>query len=131
MHVNYFGVHAELCHSLLSVWGFDEETLTQHHIYQPLITLSSPETKATLWRSILQHQEVLQAVLLNGGDYGVKYLLYVLQQFCTVCSDEVGCLYENVEEGTLQAAWAHIQTEVIPSLGDDGCVITFGAVFPE
>ncbi|EHI5143941.1 hypothetical protein QNE83_000974 [Vibrio alginolyticus] len=131
MHINYFGTHAELCHSLLSVWGYDEETLNQHHIYLPLITLSSPETKTTLWRSILQHQDVLQAVLLNGGDYGVKYLLYVLQEFCTACSDEVGCLYDDVEEGTLQAAWEYVQQQVIPSLGDDGCVITFGAVFSE
>ncbi|TOB86408.1 hypothetical protein CGJ96_23950, partial [Vibrio parahaemolyticus] len=119
---------AELCHSLLSVWGYDEETLNQHHIYQPLITLSSPETKATLWRSILQHQEVLQVVLINNEDYGVKYLLYVLQEFCTACSDKVGCLYDDVEEGTLQAAWEHVEQHVIPSLGDEKCVITFGAV---
>ncbi|HHX8527572.1 MULTISPECIES: hypothetical protein [Vibrio harveyi group] len=131
MQINYFGTHAELCHSLLSLWGFDEETLLQHHIYLPLITLSSPETKTTLWRSILQHQDVLQAVLLNGGDYGVKYLLYVLQELCDVCKDEVGCLYDDVEEGTLQAAWEHVEQHVIPSLGDDGCVITFGAVFPD
>ncbi|HBC3951791.1 hypothetical protein WKW71_16600 [Vibrio alginolyticus] len=127
MQINYFGVHAELCHSLLSLWGFDEESLNQHHIYLPLITLSSPETKSRLWRSILQHQEVLQAVLLNGGDYGVKYLLYVLQEFCTACSDKVGCLYDEVEEITLQAAWELVQTKVIPSLGDEKCVITFGA----
>ncbi|MGI3049950.1 hypothetical protein [Vibrio alginolyticus] len=128
MHVNYFGVHAELCHSLLSVWGYDEETLNQHHIYLPLITLSSPETKATLWRSILQHQEVLQVVLINYEDYGVKYLLYVLQEFCTACSDKVGCLYDDVGEGTLQAAWEHVEQHVIPPLGDEKCVITFGAV---
>lgn len=127
MHVNYFGVHTELCISLLKLWGFDEETLAQHHIYNQLITLSSPETKAMLWRSILQHQEVLQAVLLNGGDYGVKYLLFVLQEFCAACSDEVGCLYDQVEEGTVQTAWEHVKQQVIPSLGDDGCVITFGA----
>ncbi|EHH1106133.1 hypothetical protein J7H93_004199 [Vibrio parahaemolyticus] len=127
MQINYFGVHAELCHSLLSVWGFDEETLNHHHIYLPLITLSSAETKDTLWRSILQHQEELQSVFLNGGDYGVKHLLYVLQEFCTACSDEVGCLYENVEEGTVQAAWEHVEQHVLPSLDDDGCVITFGA----
>ncbi|MFW1407552.1 hypothetical protein ACEWAY_06150 [Vibrio parahaemolyticus] len=128
MHVNYFGVHAELCHSLLSVWGYDEETLNQHHIYLPLITLSSPETKATLWRSILQHQDELQAVLINNDDYGVKYLLYVLQEFCTACSDKVGCLYDDVEEGTLQAAWEHVEQHVITSLGDEKCVITLGAV---
>ncbi|TOE88895.1 hypothetical protein [Vibrio parahaemolyticus] len=128
MHVNYFGVHAELCHSLLSVWGYDEETLNQHHIYLLLITLSSPETKATLWRSILQHQDELQAVLINNDDYGVKYLLYVLQEFCTACSDKVGCLYDDVEEGTLQAAWEHVEQHVITSLGDEKCVITLGAV---
>ncbi|HBN6198025.1 hypothetical protein P3553_10485 [Vibrio parahaemolyticus] len=131
MHVNYFGVHAELCHSLLSVYGFDEETLNQHHIYLPLITLSSPETKATLWRSILQHQEELQVVLLSNEDYGVKFLLYVLQELCEACKDKVGCLYDDVEEGTLQAAWEHVKTNVIPSLSDEKCVITFGAVFPE
>ncbi|EPA8659005.1 hypothetical protein [Vibrio alginolyticus] len=127
MQINYFGTHAELCHSLLSVWGFDEETLNQHHIYLPLITLSSPETKATLWRSILQHQDELQAVLINNEDYGVKFLLYVLQEFCTACSDKVGCLYDDVEEGTLQAAWEHVEQQVIPSLGDEKCVITFGS----
>ncbi|MFH4526235.1 hypothetical protein WMQ59_17080, partial [Vibrio diabolicus] len=107
---------------------FDEESLNQHHIYLPLITLSSPETKSRLWRSILQHQEVLQVVLINNEDYGVKYLLYVLQEFCTACSDKVGCLYDDVEEGTLQAAWEHVEQHVIPSLGDEKCVITFGAV---
>ncbi|MFH4447492.1 hypothetical protein WKI34_19470 [Vibrio alginolyticus] len=128
MHVNYFGVHAELCHSLLSVWGFDEETLNQHHIYQPLITLSSPETKAMLWSSVLRNQELLQTVLVNGGDYGITYLLYVLQELCEACKDKVGCLYDDVEEGTLQAALEHVEQHVIPSLGDDKCVITFGAV---
>ncbi|EIA1555050.1 hypothetical protein K6799_001699 [Vibrio parahaemolyticus] len=123
MRINYFGTHAELCHSLLSLWGFDEETLHQHHIYLPLITLTSPETKAMLWSSVLRNQELLQTVLVNG----VKYLLYVLQEFCTACSDEVGCLYDQVEEGTVQAAWEYVEQQVIPSLGDDGCVITFGS----
>lgn len=127
MHVNYFGVHAELCHSLLSVWGFDEETLNQHHIYLPLITLSSEETKAMLWSSVLRNQELLQSVFVNGGDYGIKYLLFVLQEFCTACSDEVGCLYDEPTKEAVQAAWEHVQADVIPSLGDDGCVITFGA----
>lgn len=131
MHVNYFGTHAELCHSLLSLWGFDEETLNQHHIYLPLITMSSPETKAMLWQSVLQHQELLQSVFVNGGDYGFKYVLYVLQEFCTACSDKVGCLYDEVEEETVQDAWVLVKQQVISSLGDDGCVITLGAVFPE
>lgn len=128
MQINYFGVHAELCHNLLSVWGYDEETLRQNNIFAPLLTLSSTETRATLWRSVIGEQAVLHGVLVEGRDYGVKHLLYVLQEFCAACSDKKGCLYDGVSEDKLKQAWKHVKTHVIPSLGDDGCVITFGAV---